>query len=254
MYCINVDMSPRYHKSNEVLCGIENIVFAIKETINKAKTRYDACVDSSIPSFIVKKGIIGNLIEFKYKRDGQIRYITEVTNENLDYCKQIMNVAELRHLQGLKGVFRVNEIECHHNIILDEQNQMAMMVCSNINELVSQYQKVFDTLWEKAIPFKDRMSQIEAIEVKNLTNKGLNSQVTSKKKNSSSQQPSTKIQLWSNESKTNYAIKLSNQGEFLVATSSPTEKYTDLIEESDYLEDIQYNWEYTLSHWINTKR
>jgi hypothetical protein len=58
----------------------------------------------------------------------------------------------------------------------------------------------------------------------------------------------------SDESKSHYAIKLNNQEEFLVATSSPsTEKYTNLIEESDYLEDIQYNWEYTLSHWINTK-
>lgn len=67
--------------------------------------------------------------------------------------------------------------------------------------------------------------------------------------------PSIKIQLWSNESKTHYAIKLSNQQELVVATSSPSiEKYTNLIEESDYLEDIQYNWEYTLSHWINAKR
>jgi hypothetical protein len=113
----------------------------------------------------------------------------------LHYCKQIMTVGELRHLQGLKGVFRVNEIECHHNVILDEQNQMAMMVYSNINEIVSQYRKVFDTLWEKAIPFRDRMSQIEAIEVKNLTNKGPNDQISSKKKNSSSQQPSIRIQL-----------------------------------------------------------
>jgi hypothetical protein len=112
---------------------------------------------------------------------------------------------------------------------------------------------VFDTLWEKAIPFKDRMSQIQAIEVKNLTTNGSNDQTSSKKKNTSSQQPSIKIQLRSNESKTHYALRLSNQEEFLVATGSPTEKYTNLIEESDYLEDVLYNWEYTLSHWLNTK-
>ncbi len=145
IYFIGIDMSCSYHKGIDVLCGIENIVDAIKEIINKANTRYDACADSSIPSFIVKQGIMSNFIDFKYKRDGQIQYITQVTEENLDYCMQIMNVGELRHLQGLKGVFRVNEIECHHNIVLDEQNRMAMMVCSNINEIVSQYQKVFDT-------------------------------------------------------------------------------------------------------------
>jgi hypothetical protein len=28
-------------------------------------------------------------------------------------------------------------------------------------------------------------------------------------------------------------------------------QYTRLTEESDYLEDIEYNWNYTLMHWIN---
>jgi hypothetical protein len=28
-------------------------------------------------------------------------------------------------------------------------------------------------------------------------------------------------------------------------------QYTRLAEESDYLEDIEYNWNYTLKHWIN---
>lgn len=165
MYFIGIDMSCSYHKGIDVLCGIENIVDAIKEIINKANTRYDACADSSIPSFIVKQGIMSNFIDFKYKRDGR----------------------------------------------------------------------------EK---IRDRMSQIQAIEAKNLTNKKLDDQITSKK-NSSSQPPSIKIQLWSDEPNTHFAIKLSNLEEFLVATSSPTEKYTKLIEESDYLEDIQYNWEYT---------
>jgi hypothetical protein len=182
MYYAGLAMSCIYHKEINVLSGVENIVDAIKEIINKANTRYDACADSYVPSFIIKNGIMSNFIDFKFRRDGRIRYITEVTKENLDYCKQIMNVGELRHLQGLKGVFKVNEIECHHNVILDEQNQMAMMVYSNMNDIVSQYQRVFDTLWEKAIPFRDRMSQIQAIEVKNLTDKGPNDKISSKKK------------------------------------------------------------------------
>jgi hypothetical protein len=28
-------------------------------------------------------------------------------------------------------------------------------------------------------------------------------------------------------------------------------QYTRLTEESDYLEDVEYNWNYTLMHWIN---
>jgi hypothetical protein len=64
-------------------------------------------------------------------------------------------------------------------------------------------------------------------------------------------QPFAKIQLWSNNSKTDYAIKLKGSQDFLAATKDTTEEYTDLVEESDYIEDVQYDWNYTLKHWIN---
>jgi Icc-related predicted phosphoesterase len=65
-------------------------------------------------------------------------------------------------------------------------------------------------------------------------------------------QSSIKIQLWSNNSKTDYAIKLKGKSDFLAATRRGiTEQYTDLVEESDYFEDIQYDWNYTIRHWID---
>lgn len=117
-----------------IVCGIANITHATEEFIKKAKTKYDVCADSSIPQFIVNKGIISNFIELKYRRNGRFRYVTEVTKENLDYCTQIMKAIDVRHLKGLKGVFRVNETELHHNLILDEQNQIAIIICSNIRD------------------------------------------------------------------------------------------------------------------------
>ena len=75
-----------------------------------------------MPLYVVKKGIIRKFLDFKNKRNGHIRYITDVTGD-IGYCKQIMDAAELRHLEGLKGVFRVNETECHYNIVLDEPDK-----------------------------------------------------------------------------------------------------------------------------------
>lgn len=57
--------------------------------------------------------------------------------------------------------------------------------------------------------------------------------------------------MWSNNSKSDYAIKLKAGSDFLAATKDTTEEYTDLVEESDYLEDVQYDWNYTLRHWID---
>jgi two-component system, OmpR family, sensor histidine kinase VicK len=78
-----------HFRSADVLVGIDNIVDAIEKFIDESNTTYDVCADSSIPSFIVKNGIIKKFFDFK-KRNGRIRYITNMTTDNIDYCKEIM--------------------------------------------------------------------------------------------------------------------------------------------------------------------
>jgi hypothetical protein len=274
----------------DMLYGIDNITYAIEKFIDDTKTTYDVCADSITPSFIVKKGIVRKFLDFKNNRNGLIRYITDVTWENIGYCKQIMEASQLRHLKGPKGVFRVNETECHYNVVLDEPRQMAIMIRSNMHEIVSQYQKVFDILWEKDIPVKERIRKIEGFEVgmgnvasgrNEVKHPSPNSAVSSQsilEPSFEHQQPQDsieketeallntrnpdysknpsqafiKMQLWSNISKTDYAIKLNGKSGFLAATRQPpTEEYTNLVEESDFLEDVQYDWNYTLRHWID---
>src|SRR6476619_673395 len=46
------------------------------------------------------------------KRGVKIRFITEITKENIHYCKKILNiVTEMRHLEGLTGGIAVTEKE-----------------------------------------------------------------------------------------------------------------------------------------------
>jgi hypothetical protein len=40
-----------------------------------------------------------------------IRYIIEVTDKNMDYCKELMEIVDLRHLNKLDGNFILNEKE-----------------------------------------------------------------------------------------------------------------------------------------------
>ena len=42
----------------------------------------------------------------------ETRFITEITNNNISYCKELIKlVDELSHLDGIKGKFYVNETE-----------------------------------------------------------------------------------------------------------------------------------------------
>jgi signal transduction histidine kinase len=110
----------------------------------------------------------------KAKRRGVVfRYVTEITKDNLPYCKELSEFAEVRHLNGVKGNFEVSNIrikgaegvewkgEYIATATLQEAQPIAQLIYSNVKEIVEQQQFVFDTLWNKAIPFQVRVKEIE---------------------------------------------------------------------------------------------
>jgi hypothetical protein len=54
------------------------------------------------------------------ERGVKIRFITEITKGNMNHCKELMNIGEVRHLDEIKGNFGVldstynrgSEIQC----------------------------------------------------------------------------------------------------------------------------------------------
>lgn len=62
-----------------------------------------------------------------------------------------------------------------------------------------------------------------------------------------------KIQIWTNEHGTEFALGLSNHPKEFKAMSDPATTYTRLIEEVDYYPDMQYDWKFTLRHWMDAR-
>jgi hypothetical protein len=93
----------------------------------------------------------------------RLRYLTEITQENLQYCKVILSIVdELRHLDGIKGNFMISEEEYLAPLILFEKGKIApQIIYSNVREIVEQQQYIFDNLWNHAISAKDRIREIE---------------------------------------------------------------------------------------------
>ena len=91
------------------------------------------------------------------------RYLTEITTENISYCKELMSIVnELRHLDGIKGNFMISESEYLAPVVLFEKGKVAsQLIHSNVKELVEQQQYVFDSFWSRAIPAKQRITEIE---------------------------------------------------------------------------------------------
>ena len=96
-------------------------------------------------------------------RGVKLRYLTEITKDNLTYCKKLISVVdELRHLDCIKGNFMLSESEYLAPVILFEKGKIASeIICSNLKDLVDQQQYIFDNFWNRGIPGQQKIREIE---------------------------------------------------------------------------------------------
>jgi two-component system, OmpR family, sensor histidine kinase VicK len=96
-------------------------------------------------------------------RNVRLRYLTEITKDNLSYCKELMTIVdELRHLEGIKGNFMLSETQYLSPVVFFEKEKVAsQIIYSNVNEIVEQQQYIFDSFWDRAIPAQQRILEIE---------------------------------------------------------------------------------------------
>jgi two-component system sensor histidine kinase VicK len=147
----------------EVLRNPEDMINATVENFSRLKKSIDTCCDENGVVVTIKtKPIWEGYVALKSKGI-KLRWISEITKENLPYCKELMRIAELRHLDAIKGAFGIHDgIEYRASANLRKGGQLpAELITSNVTEIVQQQQQVFDILWDKAIPSKQRIKEIE---------------------------------------------------------------------------------------------
>jgi hypothetical protein len=144
--------------ATKVISGTKNITAAIAKFQSSIKKSWCACVDSSIPAFSMSDPIRPGYISAK-KRGVRIRYVTEITEENVGHCKDLMEYAELRHLDDIWGSFAVSESEFVAGI--RGKKSLVRLVYSNSIEVVQIQQGVFETLWAAASPASARVAELE---------------------------------------------------------------------------------------------
>lgn len=131
---------------------------------SNAEVKIDACVDHTRPSLILQiKGIKKAFYDAR-ERGIKLRYITEITADNVSFCKELSTtiVDELRHLDGIKGNFYVSEREYIAPAALHQKDKpSSQIIHSNMREMVEEQQYIFDTLWNKSISAEDRIKEIE---------------------------------------------------------------------------------------------
>jgi two-component system, OmpR family, sensor histidine kinase VicK len=130
--------------------------------LENVRERMDICVDKNGPSVIMKSDIYKNNYVKARNRGAKIRFITEVTKDNIEYCKQLSEiVSELRHLDGVKGSVCVNDTEFLGMTTWRETKLLNPVIYSNEREVIEQQQYIFQMFWKKAEPFSQKLREIE---------------------------------------------------------------------------------------------
>jgi hypothetical protein len=138
----NSNINTNNSVKTEIFHGIENATKTILEFTSNAVTKVDACLDSTGPSVMMGVEAIKNE-RFEAKNRGvEFRYITEITKDNISYCKELSKIAEIRHLNGVKGNFEVSQnigkAEYIGTAILEEAEPVPQLIYSNVKEIVEQ--------------------------------------------------------------------------------------------------------------------
>jgi two-component system sensor histidine kinase VicK len=120
-----------------------------------------ACGDSLAPSVAMEFEPIRECYENLSKRQVKVKWITEITKDNLSYCKTLMQYAELRHLDGIKGNFGVSDTAYIASANVNKAETVAELIYSTAKSVLEQNKNIFDTLWNKAVVAEDRIREIE---------------------------------------------------------------------------------------------
>jgi two-component system, OmpR family, sensor histidine kinase VicK len=148
-------------EKTEVLTNPEDIDRVIHQTFSNILHNYSTCIDASGPTVVMSIESMKKRLIVAHTRGVKIRFVTEITIENLQYCKQMMELGEMRHLEGVQGNFGVSETEYLASATLDREKLVPLLIYSNVKQIVKQQQYVFQTLWNKATPAEQRIEEIE---------------------------------------------------------------------------------------------
>jgi two-component system, OmpR family, sensor histidine kinase VicK len=149
------------NEKTEVFHGEENAMKILLQTMSNVQKEALVCADSNSAAFSmgvapIKKGYD----DFK-RRGVRIRFITEITSQNLEYVKELMNYAEVRHMDTVKGNMAVSETEYIATATLEGAKSITETIYSNAKPILDQQRYFFENLWIKAIRADQRIREIE---------------------------------------------------------------------------------------------
>ena len=147
------------YERTEMLVGPEVTTKQAWNFFSNVDKKVDGCASSAaIP--IVTAAFTDAYKEMK-RRGIKIRSVTDITKDNLEHCKTLMQYSEVRHISHLNANFGVSETEYIVAPTMKDGQPQPKLIYSNSKEMIEQQQNIFDIFWSRATPAEQRIKEIE---------------------------------------------------------------------------------------------
>jgi signal transduction histidine kinase len=149
------------NEKTEVFHGEENAMKILLQTMSNVQKEALVCADANSAAFSIGVASIKKGYNDFKRRGVRIRFITEITSQNLEYVKELVNYAEVRHMDTVKGNMAVSETEYIATATLEGAKPITQTIYSNAKPILDQQRYFFENLWIKAIRADQRIREIE---------------------------------------------------------------------------------------------
>jgi len=150
-----------------MVTGAENILNFYVSLTNHLEKEVKCCYDYSGPILIRKTPPIWENNLKVDKRGIKIKFLTEVREENLQYCKKMLEEIkhiEMRHMDGVKGNFVLHDDKEYFLPFfvgrIEEPESRNALYCTQ-KEMVEAHLFMFENLWRQALPAQLRIKELE---------------------------------------------------------------------------------------------
>ncbi len=149
-------------QDTEVLYDNDKILHKILEIFASTNESLDGCMDNiELPMHVLIEPLWNGLCQLKSK-GVKIRIITEITNQNISFCEKMMQVTEVRHIDGVRSNFRiVDKKKCLLHVISMQNSPLSHAIISSVNEMATAQRYIFENYWNKSIPAEQKIKEME---------------------------------------------------------------------------------------------
>lgn len=143
--------------------GDENTTNAILRLVSNSKAGIDIYGNYKMLPVVIRDELFTKALSDAKSRGVRLRLIIEINKENIAYCKELMGIVELRHLDGQKGNFILNEREyiSATSTLKEGKKNIPQLIHTNIKEILEQQQYTYDTFWNNTTSAQEKIREVE---------------------------------------------------------------------------------------------